>query len=214
MTGLSSESIFPRQFRKIGLGGLSAATANIPSHHPQAEKVLIERSRLFPCCNLTGKRKRTRPCSDCLASSLHLILRIAQTVVCSHWTTMSRALKPRFGNLQFSVAFGISAMHSRSEKSLIPRSPQVEIKTSPAKRRGTPCPDQPAQLSRIGETGTVPSIQFAQNASLRLPRVALKPNYDGRKANTAVKAWTWAGCCTWTSGCGDVSGFPNQSVQN
>ena len=57
----------------------SAATANIPSPRLRAEKAPVERSRLFPCCNLTRKTKRTRPCSDCPTSSLHMILRVAKT---------------------------------------------------------------------------------------------------------------------------------------
>jgi len=53
---------------------VSAATANIPSHRLRAEKAPLEQSRLFPCCDLTRKRKRTRPCNDCPTSSLHMIL--------------------------------------------------------------------------------------------------------------------------------------------
>ena len=56
---------------------LSCATANIPNHRRRAEKALREQSKLFPCCNLTRKRKRTRPCKDCPTSSLHMILRVA-----------------------------------------------------------------------------------------------------------------------------------------
>ena len=60
---------------------VSDATANIPSPRLQAEKAPLEQSRLFPCCNLTLKKKRTRPWYDCPTSSLHVILRLAQTVV-------------------------------------------------------------------------------------------------------------------------------------
>src|ERR1035441_10673327 len=56
---------------------VSAANANIPSPHLRAEKAPIEQSILLTCCNLTRKRKRTRPCNDCPTSSLHVILRVA-----------------------------------------------------------------------------------------------------------------------------------------
>jgi hypothetical protein len=68
-------------------GCASCATANIPSPRLRAKIVLLEQSRWFPCCNLTRKMKQTRPCNDCPTSSLQMILRVAQTVVCSHWTT-------------------------------------------------------------------------------------------------------------------------------
>src|SRR5580658_9133383 len=45
---------------------ISGATENIPSHRHQAEKAPTAQSKLFPCCSLTRKRKRTRPCCDCL----------------------------------------------------------------------------------------------------------------------------------------------------
>ena len=60
---------------------VSAATANIPSPRLQAEKAPLEQSIRFPCCNLTLKTKQTRPWYDCPTSSLHMILRVAQTVV-------------------------------------------------------------------------------------------------------------------------------------
>ena len=47
----------------------SAATAYIPSPRLRAEKAPVEQSRLFPCCNLPRKTKRTRPCNDCPTSS-------------------------------------------------------------------------------------------------------------------------------------------------
>ena len=70
-------------------GRVSGATANIPSLRLRAEKAPQQQSKLLTCCNLTCKGKRTRPCNDCPTSSLHMILRVAQTVVCSHWIAPS-----------------------------------------------------------------------------------------------------------------------------
>ena len=78
----------------------SDATAYIPSPRLRAEKAPLEQSKLLTCCNLTPKRKRTRPCNDCPTSSLDMILRVPQAVVCSHWITASTALQPRLRNLQ------------------------------------------------------------------------------------------------------------------
>ena len=78
----------------------SDATAYIPSPRLRAEKAPLEQSKLLTCCNLTPKRKRTRPCNDCPTSSVDMILRVPQAVVCSHWITASKALQPRLRNLQ------------------------------------------------------------------------------------------------------------------
>ena len=59
----------------------SDATAYIPSLRPRAEKAPLEQSKLLTCCNLTRKRKRTRPCNDYPTSSLDIILRVPQAVV-------------------------------------------------------------------------------------------------------------------------------------
>lgn len=76
--------------------GVSCATANIPNPRHRPEKVPLEQSRLFPCCNLTHRWKRARHCNDCPTSFLQMILRVAQTVVWSHWVIVRRALKSRF----------------------------------------------------------------------------------------------------------------------
>ena len=68
---------------------LSAATANIPNPRLRAEIAPVEQSRLSPCCDLTRKTKRTRPCIDCPTYSLHMILRMARTIVRSQWSTPS-----------------------------------------------------------------------------------------------------------------------------
>ena len=70
---------------------VSGASANIPSPRRREEKEPLEQSRPFPCCDLTRKRKQTLPLHGCLTSLLHMILRAAQMVVCSHWTTVSQA---------------------------------------------------------------------------------------------------------------------------
>jgi hypothetical protein len=70
----------------LSICNISAASANIPSPHLRAEKAPLEQSRQFPCCNLTRKRKRTRPCNDCPTSSLYKMLGVTQSVVCSLWT--------------------------------------------------------------------------------------------------------------------------------
>jgi hypothetical protein len=68
---------------KSALSGsrISGATANIPTPRLRAEKAPVEQSRLFPCCNLTRKRKRTRLCNDSPTSSLNMILRVTETAV-------------------------------------------------------------------------------------------------------------------------------------
>src|ERR1039457_5173574 len=81
-------------------GCASCATANIPSPRHRAEKEPLEQSRLLTCCNLTRKRKRTRPCNDCPTSSLHMILRVAPDaclIKLDHRATGARAsvLKPK-----------------------------------------------------------------------------------------------------------------------
>jgi len=55
----------------------SCATANIPNRPRRAEKAPLQQSILFPRCNLTRKRKQTRPCNDYPTSSIHVILRPA-----------------------------------------------------------------------------------------------------------------------------------------
>jgi pyruvate/2-oxoglutarate dehydrogenase complex dihydrolipoamide dehydrogenase (E3) component len=67
--------------RQVSGSCASCATANIPSPRLRAEIVPLEQSILLTCCNLTRKRKRTRPCNDCPTSSLHMILGVAQMVV-------------------------------------------------------------------------------------------------------------------------------------
>jgi hypothetical protein len=81
---------------------VSAATANIPNPRLREEKAPAEQPRLFPFCSLIRKTKRTCPCSDRPTSSLHVILGVAQTVVCSHWTVQSRMLNPVCLKLQFA----------------------------------------------------------------------------------------------------------------
>jgi hypothetical protein len=56
-------------YRSLFGSDLSDATAYIPSPRLRAEKAPLKRSKLLTFCNLTRKRKRTRPCNDCPTSS-------------------------------------------------------------------------------------------------------------------------------------------------
>jgi hypothetical protein len=87
-------SWFQYRARRVSGIRIIGATANIRSPRLRAEKEPLEQSNSLTCCNLTRKTKLAGPVTTGPTSSLHLILRGSQTVICSHWTTVNRILQP------------------------------------------------------------------------------------------------------------------------